>query len=187
MKIQITLARFLILDALSKQGGWMDAEALVATCGLEDPTGPYGIVAKMVPLGLVTVSKRRIPTAKGSKSVMHWRITDTGYRVLEEFNSGRRVDGTVGMVAIPPASKPVVEPAPVVEPEPVAPPAPVVEPEGTSATIRELEEEIARLRAQVEKYVPVVVNVPNVGDVELSRAEAHSLLQQLLKQTQGEA
>ena len=187
MNIQMTYTRFIVLDALSKHGGWMDAEALVATCVLEDPMGPYGIAGKMVPLGLVTVSKRRIPTAKGSKSVLHWRITDTGDRVLEAYNSGRRVDGRVSMVAIPPAPKPVAPPAPVVEPEPVAPPAPVVEPEGTSATIRELEEEIARLRAQVEKYVPVVVNVPNVGDVELSRAEAHSLLQQLLKQAQGEA
>jgi hypothetical protein len=50
-----------------------------------------------------------------------------------------------------------------------------------------LEEEIARLRAQVEKYVPVVVNIPRIGDVELSRAEAHSLLQQLLEQAQGGA
>jgi hypothetical protein len=50
-----------------------------------------------------------------------------------------------------------------------------------------MEAEIARLRAQVEKYVPVMVDVPGVGEVRLSREEAHTLLQRLLEQAQGEA
>ena len=123
--------------------------------------------------------------------------------MLEEYNSGRRVNGTVGVVAVSPpfaekpdlpptraSATPVVKPTPEPEPEPTPEPEPVVEPTPepeAPATIRELEEEIARLRAQVEKYVPVMVNIPRIGDVELSRAEAHNLLQQLLEQAQGGA
>jgi hypothetical protein len=163
MKVIITTARYVILSALSKHGGWMDAEALNAACGYEDPTAVYSSVQGLRQIGLVDTMKRRVDNRLSRvKLLVHWRISEAGSQLLDEYEAGKH----------PYASAPKL----VAEPEP----EPETEPDYVPATIRELEDEVLRLRALVEKYVPVVVNIPNIGEVRLSREEAHSLLQQLL-------
>ena len=188
MKVTMTTSRFVVLDILFKHGGWMDAATLTTACGYTDPTSAFGIAKGLADLGLVDTMKRRIDNHRSRiKLLTHWRISEAGVRVLDEYNSGRRVAGTTNMVAIP--SEPEPEPAPDPEPEPIVEQRQVsvemrmAEPLGT---IIAMEAEIKRLRAQVAKYADIVVDVPNVGEVRMTKDEVHTLLQHLLELAQKE-
>jgi hypothetical protein len=165
MKFIITAPRYVVMCTLRNAGTWMDAAALTQTCGYDDPTAAYGVVDGLRQLGLVEAMKRRIDNRLSRvKLVTHWRLSEAGSRFLDEYEAGKGLS----------ASKLVAEPEPETEPDYVP------------ATIRELEDEVLRLRALVEKYVPVVVDVPGVGEVRLTREEAHTLLQQLLTASERE-
>jgi hypothetical protein len=164
MKFTITAPRYVVLCALRSAGTWTDAESLTRACGYDDPTSAYGVADGLHQLGLVEAMKRRVDNRLSRvKLVMHWRLSEAGSRFLDEYEAGKGLSTS--------------------EPETFEAP----EPDYAPATIRELKAEIARLRAVVEKYVPVMVDVPGVGEVRLSREEARTLLQQLLEQAQGGA
>jgi hypothetical protein len=198
MKITITIARYVVLDTLSKAGGWLDATALSQACGYTDSTAIYTVVSDLRQLGLIEAMKRRVDNHRTRvKLLAHWRLTEVGARVLDEYNSGRRVTGTTSVVELPPEptlpSTPVSATPAMTIPDWLMSATPATqqtarkpELDETSATIRELEDEVLRLRALVEKYVPVITHVPGVGEVRLTREEAHTLLQQLLAASERE-
>jgi len=183
MKVIITVQRYIVLDALLKRGGWSDAVTLTQACGFEDPTAVFSIVKGLAVLGLVEVMKRRVDNSRTRvKLLTHWRISEAGVRLLDAYNA----NGRIGPVDIPPEPEPEPEPTPepVVEQRQVSVEMRMAEPLGT---IMAMEAEIKRLRAQVAKYADVVVDVPNVGEVRMTKDEAHTLLQHLLELAQGEA
>lgn len=184
MKVTMTTTRFVVLDTLFKHGRWTDATTLTTACGFTDPTSAFGVAKGLADLGLVDTMKRRVDNSRSRvKLLTHWRISEAGVRVLDEYNSGRRAEGTTSMVELPPAPVAEPEPEPVAEQRQVSVEMRMAEPLGT---IIAMEAEIKRLRAQVAKYADVVVDVPNVGEVRMTKDEVHTLLQHLLELAQEE-
>lgn len=183
MKVTFTAQRYLVLDALLQHGGWMDAVAISQVGGFSDPMKTYGVVDRLVSMGLVSVMKRRVDNrATRVKLVSCWRITELGASVLDEYNAGRKKGSTVTTTPEPKPeyfdSTPQTAPEPAPEQQKIAVEMRMAAP---LDTIMAMEEEIKRLRQQVAKYADVVVNIPNVGDVHMTKDEVRGLLQQLLE------
>ena len=199
MKVMITTTRYVVLDTLFKAGGWMDAAALTLACGMEDTNSAYSIAKGLADIGLVETMKRRVDNHRTRvKLLIHWRISEAGVRLLDEYNKGRkkgRVDAHTGVQAYtgsPPEpelpSTPVSATPALTTPDWLMAATPVqpAQPAAPLETIMAMEAEIKRLRAQLTKYADIVVDVPNVGEVLMTKDEVHTLLQQLLELARGE-